>query len=74
MEQVITNKKILRKKKTSKLISFFKDIKEEYYKISWLNRKDLIKQMIIVLSSGTILTICISLFDTFMKFIVNLCF
>lgn len=72
MENIITNKEVIKQIKESKLKTFFLGVKKEWKKITWLDNLSIWKQFKVVLISGTILTLLISLVDTMTKYIVNL--
>ncbi|MEG1848219.1 MAG: preprotein translocase subunit SecE [Lachnospiraceae bacterium] len=53
-------------------IKFFDGVKAEFKKISWPDKQSLLKQSIAVVSVSVVLGLIITLFDTFIKYGVNI--
>ena len=52
--------------------SFFKGAKAEFKKISWPDKQSLLKQSIAVVSISVVLGLIITLFDTVIKYGINI--
>lgn len=58
-------------KETSK-VKFFDGVKAEFNKISWPDKQSLLKQSIAVVSISIVLGLIITLFDTIIKYGINI--
>lgn len=53
-------------------IKFFDGVKAEFKKISWPDKQSLLKQSIAVISVSLVLGLVITLFDTIIKYGINI--